>query len=281
MPDTPKPPQGRRRRRLAGVLALVPLTVLLSGCQTGDQWYRMGLPAPVTQQAKITLALWQGSWIAAWAVGAFMWALILGSAVFFRKRGDELPRQVRYNVPIEVLYTIVPFVIIAVLFTFTARDQSEINKLTKNPDVTVHVVGFQWSWQFNYDKVNGQNGDLQITGRPGEPPQLVLPVGERIRFVETSPDVIHSFWVIPFLFKRDVIPGRTNEFEVTINTVGTFQGKCTEFCGMDHSRMLFTLKAVPRGEFTRFMTSARALAQSGKSPTYTTLNASTATGSSS
>ncbi len=247
----------------------------MSGCQTGDQWYRMGFPAPVTQQAKITLALWQGSWIAAWSVGALVWALILGSALLFRKRGDELPRQVRYNVPIEVLYTVVPFVMILVLFYFAARDQSEINKLTKNPDVVVHVVGFQWSWQFNYDKVNGQNGNLQITGRPGEPPQLVLPVGERIRFVETSPDVIHSFWVIPFLFKRDVIPGRVNEFEVNITKAGTFQGKCTEFCGMDHSRMLFTLKAVSRPQFARFMTDARALAQSGKSATYTTISSGT------
>ncbi len=278
MSDTAPKPQRTRRRRLVGVLVLVPLTVLVSGCQAGDQWYRMGLPAPVTQQAKITLALWQGSWIAAWIIGALVWGMILWSAVFFRKKGDALPRQVRYNVPIEVLYTVVPFVIIAFLFYFTARDQNDINKLTKNPDVTVHVVGFQWSWQFAYDKVNGQDGNLQITGRPGEPPQLVLPVGERIRFVETSPDVIHSFWVIPFLFKRDVIPGRTNEFEVTITKAGTFQGKCTEYCGLDHARMLFTLKAVPRVDFERFMTDARAVAQSGKSSLYTTINTNAVSG---
>lgn len=249
MSPTRAPVRGRRPLRLVA-LATVGVA-LLSGCSARDiytETLRTGWPDPVTKQGQEVFDLWIGSAAAALVIGVFVWLLIFWAGFRYRKRSDELPRQVRYNLPIEVLYTVVPFVIIAVLFFYTARTETDINKLSKNPDVVVGVVGFQWNWQFNYVKEK-----LQVTGRPGQPAELVLPVGRTIRFVETSPDVIHSFWVPQFLFKRDVVPGRTNTFEITINKTGRWVGRCAELCGEKHDRMDFFVHAVTQQEYADFV----------------------------
>ena len=229
-------------RRFAVVAAAT--TLLTSGCngrEVYEQAFSLGWPSPVTEQGKTAYELWLGAMAGAVGVGAAVLGLIFWAVVRYRKSGEELPRQVRYNLPIEVLYTVVPFVIIAVLFFYTAVGENKINKLTKNPDVTIGVVGFQWNWQFNY-----QNEKVQVTGNPaaGQKAQLVLPAHQKIRFIETSPDVIHSFYVPKFLFKRDVVPGRLNQFEITVNTEGTYVGRCAELCGEKHDRMNFTVKVV-------------------------------------
>jgi cytochrome c oxidase subunit II len=260
----PKPARRGRFRRLR-LLALGAPLLLATGC-TGEaaKWERGGWPAPVTDQGKKVLGLWQGALLASLIIGGIMLVLIIGSAIMFRKRSeDQLPRQVRYNLPIEVLYTFIPVVIVSVLFYFTAIRESDEDKITPG-GLRVGVVGFQWNWQFNYlDK------GLSITGRPGQDPQLVLPVGEKIHFYETSPDVIHSFWVIPFLFKRDVIPGRVNQFELTVTKAGVFKGKCAEYCGVDHDRMLFTVKAMPMAKYQQWLAQAQAAAANGTNPEYT------------
>jgi cytochrome c oxidase subunit 2 len=252
-----------RRLRLLAVSAPV---LFATGC-TGEaaKWERGGWPAPVTDQGKKVLGLWKGALLASLIVGALMLVLIIGTAILFRKRSeDQLPRQVRYNLPIEVLYTFIPVVIVLVLFYFTAIRESDEDKITSGPALKIGVVGFQWDWQFNY-----LDNGLSITGRPGNDPQLVLPVGEKIHFYETSPDVIHSFWVIPFLFKRDVIPGRVNEFVLTVTKSGVFKGKCAEYCGVNHDRMLFTVKALPMPQYQAWLAKAKTEAQNGTNSQYT------------
>ncbi|MFG2865580.1 cytochrome c oxidase subunit II [Streptomyces sioyaensis] len=267
------------RRKLPQVLAAGLVLATATGCTYKD-FPRLGMPTPVTDEAPRILSLWQGSWAAALATGVLVWGLIIWSVIFHRRSRTkvEVPAQTRYNMPIEALYTIVPFIIIAVLFYFTARDESALLKTSKKPDHVVNVVGFQWSWAFNYlENVDGDKSTSNInssalsavpdkwkktapagadgvydvgtpgernpqTGNPG--PTLWLPKGETVQFVLTSRDVIHSFWVVPFLMKQDVIPGHTNVFEVTPNKEGTFMGKCAELCGVDHSRMLFNVKVV-------------------------------------
>lgn len=240
----------RRWAPRGAVLAL--LLVAATACKS-NEFTRLGMPMPATEQAKRVLTLWQGSWIAAFAVGCTVWGLIIWAVIFHRKRSDELPPQVRYNLPIEVLYTVLPFVIISVLFYFTARDQNYIDKLSKNPDVVVNVTGFQWSWQFDYPQYG-----VTVVGTPEQRPTLVIPNNERIRFNLTSPDVIHSFWVPAFLFKRDVIPGHPNHFEITTTREGTYAGRCAELCGVDHSLMLFTVKVVSPQQFQQFIASHKA-----------------------
>jgi cytochrome c oxidase subunit II len=246
------------------VLALAATAVLASGCD--GKWARGGWPKPITTQGHYVTGVWQGAMITAACVGVFVIGLILASSVLHRRRSpDQLPRQVRYNLPIEVLYTVVPVILIAVLFYFTAIRENDEDHLLNNADMRVGVVGFQWSWQFIYPEDN-----LAVTGRPGQEPTLVLPVGKTIRFDETSPDVIHAFWVVPFLFKRDVVPGHPNSFAVHLTTTGNFAGKCTELCGVDHDRMLFRLRVVSQSAYQAWLAGAKQKASDGTDPMYST-----------
>ena len=166
--------------------------------------------------------------------------------------------QTRYNIPIEMLYTVAPLIMIMTMFYFTARDQAEIQKVGDNPDITVNVVGFRWNWDFNY-----LNEKVYSVGTPQQRAELVLPVNRSVKFELTSPDVIHSFWIPAFLYKMDVIPGRRNVFEVTPTKEGVFAGRCAELCGVDHSNMLFTVRVVPQAEYDAWIQSLRARGQSG------------------
>ncbi|HEV8023497.1 MAG TPA: cytochrome c oxidase subunit II [Candidatus Nanopelagicales bacterium] len=255
----------RRSRPFAVIASLVAAGVVLSGC-TANEAFFFDLPEPASAEAPIMQNLWNGSWIAAWAVGIFTWALMIWAAVAYRRRhANEVPAQTRYNVPIEALYTVVPLIMILGLFWFTARDQSEILTVDNDQQQTVNVVGFQWSWGFNYlDEDVYDIGMPYGEGSVGEPPTLYLPVDEKIRFELTSPDVIHSFWVPAFLFKMDLIPGKTNVFELTPDRIGTYAGKCAELCGVDHARMLFQVKVVERAEFDDKMAELRAKGQTGQ-----------------
>ena len=261
---TPGRPPGERRtgRRLVRLAALGSVALLATGC-TGEpaKWSRGGFPAPVTVQGKSVLHLWQGTLIASLIVGGLVIGMIVWAAIFFRRRGDDhIPRQVRYNLPIEVLYTFIPIVVVSVLFYFTAIGENNEDAINNKPALQLGVVGFQWSWQFNY-----LGSDLSITGRPGQPPQLVLPIGEQVHFYLTSPDVIHSFWVVPFLFKRDVIPDHPNHFAITATQTGTYTGHCSELCGLYHARMLFTLKVVTPQQFQAYMAAQQAAQSSSGS----------------
>jgi cytochrome c oxidase subunit 2 len=260
---TPRPRRARIARAAGMTVALAFVVLGLSGC-ANDTFTRFGFPNPITEQGKTVVTLWQGSWIAGLAVGALIWGLILWAVIFHRKRGDRLPQQVRYNMPIEIMYTAVPFVLIAVFFYFTAKDENYITHLSSKPQVTVNVLGFQWSWQFNYPQYGVTNtGDMW---GEGPLPVLEIPTGETVRFNLTSQDVIHSFWVPEFLFKMDVVPGHPNHFQITADRTGTFIGHCSELCGLYHSRMLFTVKVVTPQQFQTYM-AARQAAQSSAGST--------------
>jgi cytochrome c oxidase subunit II len=255
----------RRRGKVAGIGALAVMLLALTGC-TNDTFTRIGFPDPITTQGKVVVSLWQGSWIAGMLVGCVVWGLIVWAVIFHRKRGDKLPPQVRYNMPIEILYTVIPFVLIAVLFYYTAKDENVLTATPANPAVTVNVIGFQWSWEFDYPQPNGAP-PVKMTGAMWDPakpdtqqalPVLEVPVGERVQFNLTSPDVVHAFWVPEFLFKRDVIPGHPNHFQVTLTKTGDYTGHCSELCGVYHSRMLFTLRVVTPQEYQSWIAQQKA-----------------------
>ncbi len=249
----------RRPARAAALgVGAIATAVLLSGCTVNEIVF-LDLPEPATEQGSITQNLWQGAWIAAWAVGIVTWGLMIWAAVAYRRRHrSEVPEQTKYNLPIEIMYTVIPLFMVLGLFWFTARDQSEILAVKNDQDLTVNVVGYRWNWGFNY-----LDQDAYAVGTPTEPALLVLPVDEKVKFTLTSPDVIHSFWVPDFLFKMDVIPGKTNQFELTPNKIGTYPGRCAELCGVDHARMLFTVKVVPKDEFDQYIADLKANGQSG------------------
>ena len=258
----PRPGRARAARATGMTVALTLLVLGLTGC-TNNSFTRLGFPNPITEQGKTVLTLWQGSWIAGLAVGVLVWGLILWAVIFHRKRGDRLPPQVRYNMPIEIMYTAVPFVLIAVFFYFTAKDENYIDTVSKHPNVIVNVLGFQWSWQFNYPQYHVTN-----TGNmygEGPLPVLEIPTGETVEFNLASEDVVHAFWVPEFLFKRDVIPDHPNHFQITATQTGTFIGHCSELCGLYHSKMLFTVKVVTPQQFQAYMATQQAAQSSSGS----------------
>ncbi|MFJ1512720.1 cytochrome c oxidase subunit II [Cellulosimicrobium funkei] len=235
------------------------------------------------QTARIT-SLWTGSWIAALIVGVITWGLMLWCVAAYRKRKDDhqLPVQTRYHLPLEIMYTAVPILMVLVLFFYTDRDMSAIVDKDVESDMTVQVIGKQWSWDFNYvdedvyetgqhlaDVGGTMTVDAEIDGAPGTAealPTLYLPAGESIRFVLDSRDVIHSFWIPAFLYKLDMIPHRTNEFVVTPQREGVYAGKCAELCGEHHSGMLFNVEIVDRAEFDAQMEALREKGQEGQIP---------------
>jgi cytochrome c oxidase subunit 2 len=264
------------RRKLLSALTLGLVLATATGCSSSDL-PRLGLPVPRDQQGHTVLFLWQSSWIAALAVGALVWGLILWSVMFHRRSRTkvEVPPQFRYNMPLEALFTVVPLIMVSVFFYYTARDETNLTKIDK-PMHHINVVGFQWSWAFNYEysmqahqdqtAVNDNGPGAYDIGTPGEPPTLWLPQGESVEFDLTSRDVIHGFWPVDFLMKMDVIPGVVNHFQVTPTVLGTFRGKCTELCGVDHSQMLFNVKVVTPAEYQQHLDALRAKGQGGNVP---------------
>jgi cytochrome c oxidase subunit 2 len=207
-------------------------------------------------------SLWIGSTFAALVVGIAVWALIAYAAIRYRKRKGsdaELPRQTAYNLPLEIVYTIVPFVIVAVLFFFTVNTQNRVLQTSADPDVTIAVNAFKWNWQFVYPDTTDDNGGEPVStvGTSNEIPILVVPTDQTIRFELASADVIHSFWIPEFLFKLDVIPGnengRDNVFEVTVREQGAFVGRCAELCGTYHAFMNFEVRSVSAGDYQDYL----------------------------
>jgi cytochrome c oxidase subunit 2 len=246
----------RRMRRVAALAGVVVLALFLTGCSDDSEAGRLGMPEIVTEQGQDNLHLWQGAWIAALATGVVTWGLILGSAFFFRRRSDdEIPIQTRYNLPVEIFYTIFPIIMVVVFFSHTVRVQNVMLEMDPEPDVNIAVVGQKWQWTFNYpDSVDTPDGNnVFVSGTGDDMPELVLPVDSTIEFDLYSPDVIHDFGIPAFAMRMDVIPGRDNAFQVTTTETGEFAGKCYELCGTYHSRMLFEVRIVPQDEYDAYL----------------------------
>ncbi len=247
-------PHIRKSRTVRLGLLIVPLLLTLTGC---SQVSGLGFPEGVSSINDISLSLWQGAWIAGGVVGVITLILILWPAVFHRAHASkgEFPKQTQYNIPVEIVYTVIPFIIIAVLFYFTAVKQEEI--IEKSPTVAheISVNGFQWSWQFTYPEA-GENAT--VTGTPDKPPTLVVPVGERVRYTITATDVVHGFWIPAFMMQIQNIPGVTNSIEFTANEIGEFPGRCNILCGRNHSQMIFKVKVVSKAEYQQYLETLKA-----------------------
>jgi cytochrome c oxidase subunit 2 len=248
-------PVSRSRPFLRAIL-LAPLTLLLTGCAKVSG---LGFEEGVTSVNDISLSLWQGAWIAGAVVGVFTLILILWPAVFHRAKvgQSEFPKQTQYNVPVEVAYTIIPFIIVAVLFYFTAVKQTEIVEKTSNYKHEILVDGFQWSWQFSYPEAGPK---AVVTGTPANPPTLYVPLGEKVRYTIASNDVVHGFWIPAFMIQMQNLPGVTNYLEFTANKLGTYPGRCNILCGRNHSQMLFSVKVVTPSEYQTYLETLKASA---------------------
>jgi len=264
----------------------VATVALLAGCsqEDQDQVGRLALPEPATDRAESIADLWNGAWLAAAIVGVFVWALIIWAVLRYRRRDDEhVPVQNRYNLPIEVLYTVAPLIIIAVLFYYTVVVQRDVLEGSCTPALAgdsvegasaaegeshqIDVIAAKWTWAFGYVGEPATGGeDVFDIGNPEQLTDLYLPVGEPVTFALNSPDVIHSFWIPEFIFKLDVFPGKENCFTATPTREGTFRGRCAEFCGTYHPRMLFDVHIVSPEEYDDHLRALEAAGQVGLPP---------------
>lgn len=196
-------------------------------------------------------------WLFFWlSVGVV--ALIAGLMAYvtirYRRRSDDLPRQKHYNVPMEITYTVIPLLLVLALTAITFVTVEATERGADDDALRVDVTAFQWQWRFDYPDLG-----VEVTGgpEPDEVPELVLPAGAEVTFELESLDVIHSFWVTVFRFKRDMIPGQTSQFTVdlTDDSAGWYPnaGVCAEFCGLDHALMRFGVRVLEPDEFDRWV----------------------------
>jgi cytochrome c oxidase subunit 2 len=183
---------------------------------------------------------------------ALVFVVVAGALAYvtwkFRARpGQEgEPPQVHGNDRLEVIWTLIPLLIILVLFGLTAKALIQVNRPIPGA-MKVEVTGYQFWWDFHYPALGLRNSN-----------ELILPAGVPVELEVTSKDVIHSFWVPGLAGKRDAIPGQKTLIHFTPKEVGNYYGFCAELCGPSHSRMLFRVLVVPKEEFDRFVEAARA-----------------------
>jgi cytochrome c oxidase subunit II len=245
---------GRQRSSLRRLLAGCLVGLVVAGC----------LPTSVTDQGRVVNDLWNVFLVPAIVVAAIVWGLITIAILRFRRRAStpsEPPPQIAGHTGLEVVWTVIPIAIVAVLFFLTV---GAVNRIYGRTDggIDVNVTAFRWQWQIDYPA-----DGVSVVGLPDVPAEMVVPVGEPVHVTLTSPDVIHSFYVPVFLFKRDAIPGRPNTFEFTVEEEGTYRGQCAEFCGVNHDRMTFAVKAVQRADYETWLAAQRAGAGATPGPT--------------
>lgn len=235
-------PSARARRRL-GVLALVASPLLLSGCTLSS----FGGHPSATKTGHETYQLWQGFTIGAILVGGITLALIVYAAIRYKVRSDDerVPRQTQYHLPIEVVYTIIPILIVLVLFAFTVVVENDVTALP-TPAATIRVDAFQWGWRFTYP-------GFTVVGQTTQRPTMEMPDNEQVRIVLQSLDVVHAFFIPDFNFQRQALPGVVNQFTFDATQTGTFFGQCTQFCGLYHSLMWFQVKVVTQPQYAAWL----------------------------
>ncbi len=270
-----------RRLRWAVIPLGIATAVALAGCTPSQlNGFLPGFTADgsqATNHTQMISGLWVNSWIVLLVVGIITWALMGWAAIAYRRRKGQtgLPVQLRYNMPVEIFYTVVPLILVLGFFAFTARDQATLETQYENPDVCITAIGKQWAWDFQYAQKDCDDASNAVwtmgvqaqTDAKGtitsELPTLVLPVNEKVKLKLTSRDVIHSFWIIDFLYKKDMYIGKDNYWSFTPTRTGEYDGKCAELCGQYHSMMLFKVKVVEPEEYQAYLDGLRKAGQTG------------------
>ena len=264
----------RSNRRMKWVAAPVALSaaLVLAGCTPEQQ--RGFLPGSegVTNLTDGITGLWVTSWIVLLLVGLITWSLIIWATIAYRRRKGQtgLPVQLRYNMPIETFFTVVPVILVLGFFAFTVQEQVKIEARNPAPENVVEVFGKRWAWDFNYVNEDVFFSGVQVetdeagSAKADTMPVLYLPVDKTTEIRLESRDVIHSFWVVEFLYKKDMVPGKTNYMSFTPTKTGTYMGKCAELCGEYHSMMLFEVKVVEQDEYDAYIKSLRDAGNEGQ-----------------
>jgi cytochrome c oxidase subunit II len=240
--------------RVAAPLALVAAAVLVAGC----------LPQAATSEGASVNNLYNIAFAMSVVVAVLVWGLTTWAIIRYRRgrrATTELPPQTRGSLVLETIWTAGPLLAILVLFTLTLLTLNIVNAAPQQGALRLDVEAFRWGWRMSYP-----DDGVSVEGVLAPGPQAVLPVGRQIEINLTATDVIHSFFVPQFLYKRDAIPGHPTAFTVTIQQEGTYAGQCAEFCGVYHSQMPFTIRAVSDADYQAWLAQQRAAASPGASP---------------
>jgi cytochrome c oxidase subunit II len=245
--------RNKRNATITAVVGAVVLTIFL--------WLivrDIGLPngrplttlSPQGEQAVLIQNLSIPVFIVAGVIFLIVQVGILWLVARFRRTKDDVdgvdePEQVHGNTPLEIAWTVVPALILAVLAVFNV--QTILALPNAEDPIEITVVGQQWWWEYQYD-LGGEDGPEIITAT-----QAAIPVGRDVVFKIQANDVIHSFWIPALNGKKDGVPGRTHELVLTARNPGIYEGQCTEFCGLSHGVMRMQVKALPQAEYDRWI----------------------------
>ena len=211
--------------------------------------------SPATEQAEQVNVLYLLIFGIAIAIFVAVEALIVWAIIRYQRRDDRLPPQFHGNLRLEIIWTAIPSVIVVVVFVLSLQALAVVEERREEVGATILVDGFQWQWSFTYEGTN-----ITETGTQTRPAVMRVPVGEPVRLILNSDDVVHAFFVPNFLIKRDVNPYpegvANNTLEFTVTEAGEYTGQCAEFCGLLHAQMTFTVQALPRAEYDAWLAEA-------------------------
>lgn len=214
-------------------------------------------------------------------IGVVVFGAMIYSMLTHRKSKGAVAATFHENHKLEVVWTVIPFVILIGLAIPATKNLLQIED-TSNADLTVKVTGYQWKWQYEYmdgsaegvkyfsvldqasNDARAMNSGVDVSKVANYllnvDKELVIPTGKKVRFLITSNDVIHSWWVPDFGFKKDAIPGYINEAWTRVDQPGTYRGKCAELCGKDHGFMPIVVVAKEEGEYNKWAAAKKAQA---------------------
>lgn len=221
------------------------------------------------------------------AIGVVVFGLIFYSIFAFRKSNGAKPAQWHESTKVEVIWTLVPFIIL-IGMAVPATHALIMMENTGGSDMTIKVTGYQWKWHYqyvdegiNYFSTLANDSNLARQLKSGVDPasvpnyllevdnHLVVPVGKKIRFLTTAGDVIHAWWVPALGWKRDAIPGYINESWALIEQPGVYRGQCAELCGKDHGFMPIVVEALSEADYAAWVEKKKAAIQQATAPAAT------------
>jgi len=256
------------------IAAIVVVVVLWANGATPqsvwDSFFPVEGATPATDRGRATRGLYDFVFYIAMAIFFAVEGVIVYSAFRYRRKpgDDELPPQIHGNNLVEIIWTIIPTVIVAVLFVFSWQTLNTVDASTPS-NIRITAVAQRFQWSFDYLDPNDPTGQTVLFEQQqanGEGGGLVLPVGVPVHIDLRSKDVIHAFYVPMFLFKRDVVPGKDNNFDFTVEEQGTYRGQCAELCGPEHGAMLFEVHAVDMATYQKYVADMTAKAKATPPP---------------
>ena len=228
------------------------------------------LPVGVTDISRDVYELHMTIFYICCVIGLVVFAIMFWAIIHHRKSKGAVPAQFHESTKIEILWTAIPFVILIGMAVPATKTLIAMEDTTK-ADLTIKVTGSQWKWHYEYldhdvsfysvlstprEQITNQDQKTETYLLDVDKP-LIIPKGKKVRFLMTSDDVIHSWWVPEFAVKKDANPGFINEAWTKVNETGIYRGQCAELCGKDHGFMPVVVEVKEPAEFEQWLANAQ------------------------